>query len=575
MPASNSFSRPRFDVTGPYEGGVRKIRNVLMDSGRLYRQGDRLLILRSGGIIISPNADQMADISEEIIDFIRTNRYGDALTRCPRELAARFLSATHIFDEIPEVESISRFPRLVLRSSGGLSFLRQPEKAEDVPTYDRESKTLIEYSPSYTKVPAQMRQFRNNPNQAANALWHPIQHFPFVDSAHRGAALALLLTAVMRPSLPLSPGFLISAPNYGVGKTLLAQVASLLAGGDAEITTNPEDEGELDKRILALLMALKPAVIFDNLSGYLQGDILCAQLTAPIYEGRILGHSSISRISNRTLWMFTGVNVHLRADTVRRFIIARMDPQDEAPERRQFAFHPLEYTRAHLSEMRAAAMALIWNATKANAWEMVQSQGTRPLGSYPDWDAAVRATVLWVAGQGWLDVADPVLTQEQEREMDSEAEQARILHLLWYRVAGEQPITVREFMERARKLPDPFAWEWRQGTVVHREMEINRTLFSAYEDLMEAQAGSSNNPRAVRFQWFINRMESRIQGGIRAVRGPRRGGGQTIYLEVSEKAKKSEALSIPLGEEGILVPVVPIPTLTSRTGGRSYEAVPF
>jgi hypothetical protein len=53
--------------------------------------------------------------------------------------------------------------------------------------------------------------------------------FPFATDADRSAALAALLTAAVRPSLPVAPMFHVRAHQAGTGKSYLCRVITALA----------------------------------------------------------------------------------------------------------------------------------------------------------------------------------------------------------------------------------------------------------------------------------------------------------------------------------------------------------
>ena len=91
--------------------------------------------------------------------------------------------------------------------------------------------------------------------------WSRLKRFPFVSPVDRGGFLAALLTALVRPLLPTAPGFLISAPVAGSGKTLLALCVAALAGATAGVSSAGRDEEELEKRLLTELRFF-PAALF-------------------------------------------------------------------------------------------------------------------------------------------------------------------------------------------------------------------------------------------------------------------------------------------------------------------------
>ena len=94
---------------------------------------------------------------------------------------------------------------------------------------------------------------------ALAALWRPFEAFPFVSPVDRGGFLAALLTALVRPLLPTAPGFLITAPVAGSGKTLLALCVAALAGATVGVSSAGRDEEEMEKRLLTELATFPAA----------------------------------------------------------------------------------------------------------------------------------------------------------------------------------------------------------------------------------------------------------------------------------------------------------------------------
>ena len=119
-----------------------------------------------------------------------------------------------------------------------------------------------------------------------------IEHFPFVTPAHRAVALSGILTALIRRCLRTAPFHAFSAPIRGSGKSLLVDVASVIATGDeAPVINAGGDDVELEKRLVPSLLAGSPIITIDNASRPIGGDLLCQMLTQTMVRPRILGKS--------------------------------------------------------------------------------------------------------------------------------------------------------------------------------------------------------------------------------------------------------------------------------------------
>ena len=91
---------------------------------------------------------------------------------------------------------------------------------------------------------------------------------------------------------------LMGAP--GTGKTLLANVAAMIATGrPAAVTDAPSRDEELDKRITSLLLEGASVIVIDNLGSVLRSPSLSRALTARRWGGRSRSRSRPCRRSAR------------------------------------------------------------------------------------------------------------------------------------------------------------------------------------------------------------------------------------------------------------------------------------
>ncbi len=172
---------------------------------------------------------------------------------------------------------------------------------------------------------------------ALDRLLGVVADFPFDKEEHRAAWLAAVLTPFCRWAFEgPAPLFLFDATVRGSGKTLLAKVTGLISVGRTPAATIwSSDEEERRKRITAVALAGDPLVLIDNIDGMLGGSALNAALTTTSWDDRILG---VSRNSGAlplfTIWLATGNNAILGADTARRTIHIRLASPMEKPEER-------------------------------------------------------------------------------------------------------------------------------------------------------------------------------------------------------------------------------------------------
>ena len=152
------------------------------------------------------------------------------------------------------------------------------------------------------------------------------QGFPFEQECDLSAAVALILSGLLRRVLFGCPLFGIGAPTPGTGKSLLADVVSIICTArQAAVMSIGDDAAGLEKRLGAVLIAGDNFVNIDNLSVPLESDLLCSIATEPEVLIRVLGVSKRSKITTRTLVVLTGNNLTIRGDLIRRVCSVRLN----------------------------------------------------------------------------------------------------------------------------------------------------------------------------------------------------------------------------------------------------------
>lgn len=260
--------------------------------------------------------------------------------------------------------------------------------------YDAETRLL--YDPRGDPVP----EIPTSPTleqakDALDSLMYPFESFPFVDAKAKGALLAAILTAAVRPVLPTAPAFAFDAPIQGSGKTLLASCIGALTEGrspDVWPHTQGRDDEETRKRLFTALRTGCRALVWDNVVGFFDSASMAAFITADAMVDRVLGKSESIRIPNRALLILTGNNLSLAGDLPRRVIICRIDPETDQPFARQFDVDPLAHVLENRTVMLAAACILI----RARFTHITKPALGR-LASFEAWDDLVRQTVVWAA----------------------------------------------------------------------------------------------------------------------------------------------------------------------------------
>jgi len=290
----------------------------------------------------------------------------------------------------------------------------------DKPGYDKETRLLFEPVGDWAKeVPE--KPTLDDAKNALDTLMYPFEKFPFVDENAKGALLAAILTAVVRPVLPTAPAFAFDAPVQGSGKSLLASCVGALVEGQAPDVwphTQGRDDEEIRKRLTTALRSGVKTIVWDNVTGTFDSAALAGFMTAGTWSDRILGKSEASSLPNRALLILTGNNLTLAGDMPRRVIICRIDPAIDEPFAREFDLDPLKWVLANRMEMLTAACVLI----RARFTHAIPPASGR-LGSFEAWDDLVRQTVVWANTQLRLfEFGDPMDLVREAQAADPEVE---------------------------------------------------------------------------------------------------------------------------------------------------------
>ncbi len=305
--------------------------------------------------------------------------------------------------------------------------------------------TSLLHEPAGPFLPPREAPTREDAMRAVEGLGEIVIDFPFAGPEHRSAWLASLLTPIAAAGqLWPSPLFLFDANTRGSGKTLLADLVSLVTTGrPMPRMTLSESNEEARKALFSLALGGESLAFFDE-AGVLRGPALNAALTGRVIKDRILGESRDATATMRATFYAAGNNVQVRGDTVRRVIHVRLDSKDEHPEERTGFKHP--DVRRWVLEERPRLVREAVTVLHAYALSGRPPQAA-PLGSFEGWSRSVRDPLIWAGA------ADPCKTRAALLEADSDAALLRQLLAGWREAAGDDAITVREAIDRLQRAP--------------------------------------------------------------------------------------------------------------------------
>lgn len=344
----------------------------------------------------------------------------------------------------------------------------------------------------YEFPPVPENPTREDALRALELLLEVISEFPFEDRTDRAAAVAAMITGLIRKSVYSAPLFIFSAPKPRSGKSLLATIVGILATGHRPATmTYKDDPDEEAKRYMSLLMAGDPVINIDNISADLGGDALCTILTEPTWTDRMLGRNDASArltVSTCATFTATGNNLVVRADLAARTLPCRIDPKVEHPERREFAMEPLTEVSARRGELVVAALTVVRAYQRAGS----PPQGCPLWGGFEAWCRWVRDPLVWL---GMADAADG-----RRHVEDSDPIHQDLISLLnsWRAMFGSSHRSVAEAI---------------RATVTHT-VEMAAKASALREAVLQIAGTAHGDINTRRLGKFISAHANRIEGGM-------------------------------------------------------------
>jgi putative DNA primase/helicase len=292
-------------------------------------------------------------------------------------------------------------------------------------------------------------------------------------SAHSSVAIAATVTAAVRHALPTAPAFGISASKQGSGKTTAAKAIShVTTGRDPPVLSLSDDEAELRKCILGILIAGDACVLIDNVAQPVDSAALCAVLTSAEYGDRLLGVNQKVTVPTASTWLLTGNHLEFVGDLTSRVLLSVLDPEVEHPEARPFKRDLAAYVAENRGKLLAAALTVPLAYLAAGAPKV-----DAPRSRFAEWDRLVRRPLLW------LDATDPLDTQAELRAADPVREGLVALLKAWHECFGERVVSVADAIEianRAGMSEEPQMREALKAVAGERNGDINSRRLGRY-----------------------------------------------------------------------------------------------
>jgi hypothetical protein len=264
--------------------------------------------------------------------------------------------------------------------------------------------------------------------------------FPFLEKSYKAAALAALLSLVVRFTIQgLVPFFAVRSTTRGAGKGLLIDVICMIATGRrAPRWAQTLDEEEERKRLMTIAMSGDAALHIDNITHPLGSGPLDMAMTAEAITDRIMATHAERTAPIKAVFFGSGNNMVFQSDMARRVVPIDLAPQQERPdEREDFTHHPLlPWVLQQRPRLVMAALTIVKAYIDA---KQPKQDGIKPFGSYEEWSDLIRQSLIW-AGQ-----PDPCAGRgDIEAESDPKYEMQRVVLSAWHDCYKELAKTLQE-----------------------------------------------------------------------------------------------------------------------------------
>ena len=320
---------------------------------------------------------------------------------------------------------------------------------------------------------------------ALAAIDELLSEFCFESETDKSAAISAMFTAAVRPSLPVAPAFLTTAPDSGVGKSYLNRIITAFAGGEPARASFPKTSEEATKSVVALLLTAPAVIEYDDMdTSFIPHGALNRMLTSEKITERVLGVSKTVTVPTKTFVIASGINIQPERDMLRRVITIRLASRSDEGIGRKFKGRPAEQVASSRIKMIGYILTII------EAWK----QAGRPKADVPDiasygddWANHCRHPLIWL---GLTDPAQCLFTQV---ENDTHRNALGIFLSEWYKAFGNSSVAVRKIIAKAHG-------------------DSSGPLADA---LLELPIHDSRGVNPSKFGWYLSKQVKRVVGDLR------------------------------------------------------------
>jgi putative DNA primase/helicase len=201
------------------------------------------------GQVIETRGDYaLLEDAEAVAKFVRLDEKGEPRPCSPPMSLVRTLKDRKLRLRLPPLSGIVNCPSITVDG-----------RVLDKPGYDPATGTLYDQlGVSFPPVPDFPDRVRAETAMAR--ILYLLHTFDFETINDRAVALSLILSAIARRGLPFVPLHSFDAPVAGSGKSMVVDIASILATGHKAGVTAYGDPQEGEKRLSSVLMRGDPII---------------------------------------------------------------------------------------------------------------------------------------------------------------------------------------------------------------------------------------------------------------------------------------------------------------------------
>lgn len=378
----------------------------LMSAGAYVRDGGLVRIVPAAGTtkagltlsgltVDDHDADSLTSAVSDAIDFAvrKETRNGPLVTPC--KPPADLMRMTLRFGNWPST------PYLAGVTTG--PFMRPDGTPCTDAGYDAHTGWFLDYHGEPIDVPA--NPTLADATLAANILFDLVEQFEWSSDGQKAGWLAYLLTLVARPGINGNvPAFVFTSSTMGGGKTLLTEIANIIAYGilpsGYQAPSGESATTEWKKMLFSFALTGNPSLVVSNIeSGSCVGNsVLDGVITDGRIIDRVLGQSKMRSAPWVATMAFTGNNLGTGADFAPRAIWVCLEPTVEDPRARDGFRH--SDLKSHVGEFRSMLLEycltiLCWGYQHGRAKPNADMKNS---GSFEQWAAAVRFPLAHITG---------------------------------------------------------------------------------------------------------------------------------------------------------------------------------